>query len=87
MGSCPSSKSHPHKFIGGLEPLALARLDGKADQRSSSGRPESEPRARAVLTLESIALRHHIAVLESSRTRRPCFRRLDLVVALVAAMA
>jgi hypothetical protein len=27
--------------------------------------------------LESIALRHQIAVLERSRTRRPCFRRID----------
>jgi hypothetical protein len=27
--------------------------------------------------LESIALRHQIAVLERSRTRRPCFRRFD----------
>jgi hypothetical protein len=27
--------------------------------------------------LESIALRHQIAVLERSQTRRPCFRRLD----------
>jgi hypothetical protein len=42
--------------------------------------------------LESIALRHQIAVLERCRTCRPCFRRwdclpLDLAVALVAAMA
>jgi hypothetical protein len=29
------------------------------------------------LVLESIALRHQIAVLERSRTRRPCFRRTD----------
>jgi hypothetical protein len=27
--------------------------------------------------LESIALRHQIAVLERSRTYRPCFRRFD----------
>jgi hypothetical protein len=37
----------------------------------------SEPRTRTSLLLESIALRHQIAVLERSRTRRPCFRRFD----------
>ena len=37
----------------------------------------SEPRTRIALLLESIALRHQIAVLERSRTRRPCFRRFD----------
>jgi hypothetical protein len=37
----------------------------------------SEPKTRTSLLLESIALRHQIAVLERSRTRRPCFRRLD----------
>ena len=37
----------------------------------------SEPRTRTSLLLESIALRHQIAVLERCRTRRPCFRRFD----------
>src|ERR1700719_964301 len=37
----------------------------------------SEPRTRTALLLESIALRHQIAVLERSRSRRPCFRRID----------
>jgi putative transposase len=37
----------------------------------------SELRTRTSLLLESIALRHQIAVLERSRTRRPCFRRFD----------
>src|SRR5271166_387606 len=37
----------------------------------------SEPRTRTALLLESIALRHQIAVLERCRTRRPCFRRFD----------
>jgi hypothetical protein len=49
------------------------------------GIPESEtflaagaaPRTRISLLLESIALRHQIAVLERSRTRRPCFRLWD----------
>ena len=44
----------------------------------------SGPRTRTALLLESIALRHQIAVLERSRTRRSCFRRplLDLVLTL-----
>jgi len=37
----------------------------------------SEPRTRIALLLESIALRHQIAVLERSGTRRPCFRLWD----------
>jgi len=37
----------------------------------------SEPRTRTALLLESIALRHQIAVLERSGTRRPCFRFWD----------
>src|SRR5208337_1524349 len=37
----------------------------------------SELRTRTALLLEAIALRHQIAVLERSRTRRPCFRRID----------
>ena len=37
----------------------------------------SEPRTRTALLLEAIALRHQIAVLERSRSRRPCFRRFD----------
>jgi putative transposase len=37
----------------------------------------SELRTRTALLLESIALRHQIAVLKRSGTRRPCFRRID----------
>src|SRR5271167_4777010 len=37
----------------------------------------TEPRTRTALLLESIALRHQIAVLKCSRTRRPCFRLFD----------
>src|SRR5713226_2887192 len=37
----------------------------------------NEPRTRTTLVLEAIALHHQIAVLERSRTRRPCFRRID----------
>ena len=36
-----------------------------------------ELRTRTALLLEGIALRHQIAVLERSGTRRPCFRRWD----------
>jgi putative transposase len=35
------------------------------------------PRSRTELALEEIALRHQIAVLKRSGTRRPCFRRWD----------
>src|SRR5215469_1527382 len=37
----------------------------------------SQPRSRTALILEALALRHQIAVLKRSRTRRPCFRRWD----------
>src|SRR6202166_4905861 len=37
----------------------------------------TEPRTRTALLLEAIALRHQIAVLKRSRTRRPCLRRFD----------
>src|SRR5271169_2674786 len=37
----------------------------------------SGPRSRTSLLLESMALGHQIAVLERSRTRRPCLRRFD----------
>jgi putative transposase len=37
----------------------------------------SELRPRIALGLEMIALRHQIAVLKRSRSRRPCFRRSD----------
>lgn len=37
----------------------------------------SEPRTRTALRLESIALRHQIAVRERSGTRRPCFGGWD----------
>ena len=37
----------------------------------------SEPRPYGSLLLESLALRHQIAVLKRSRTRRPCFRFID----------
>ncbi len=33
----------------------------------------SQPRSRRALTFEALALRHQIAVLERSGTRRPCF--------------
>src|ERR1700736_2250971 len=36
-----------------------------------------EPRTRTALLLDAIPLRHQIAVLERSRTRRPYFRRID----------
>jgi len=50
---------------------------GIATSESFSEAPGGEPRTRTALLLESIALRHQIAVLERSRTRRPCFRLWD----------
>ena len=50
---------------------------GTATSASFSEAPGSEPRTLAALLLESIALRLQIAVLERSRTRRPCFRFWD----------
>ena len=50
---------------------------GTATSASFSEAPGSEPRTLAALLLESIALRHQIAVLERSRTLRPCFRLWD----------
>jgi hypothetical protein len=44
---------------------------------SFSGALGREPRTLIALLLESLALRHQIAVLERSRTRRPCFRLWD----------
>ena len=38
---------------------------------------ESEPRNYSSLLLESLALRHQIAVLKRSQTPRPCFRFID----------
>jgi putative transposase len=50
---------------------------GIPTSESSSETPSSEPRTLTALLLEGIALRHQIAVLERSGTRRPCFRRWD----------
>ena len=62
--SCGFSKLNPHEFIGGFERLAITCVHGDADKRSSPGRPK--PPIRTALMLESIALRHQIAVLERS---------------------
>ncbi len=43
----------------------------------------SESRTRTALLLESIALRHQIAVLERRRTCRPCLRRLDRLLPIL----
>jgi hypothetical protein len=74
--TCGFSNPNPHEFIGGFEGLAITCFHGEADKRNGSGRPK-RTRTRTKLLLESIALRHQIAVLERSRTRRPCFRRID----------
>jgi hypothetical protein len=48
-----------------------------ATSESFSEALSAEPRTRTALLLESIALRHQIAVLERSGTRRPSFRLWD----------
>jgi hypothetical protein len=48
-----------------------------ATSASFSEARSGEPRTLTALLLESIALRHQIAVLKRSGTRRPCFRRWD----------
>jgi hypothetical protein len=50
---------------------------GMPTSESSPMARSGEPRTRTSLLLESIALRHQIAVLERSGTRRPCFRLWD----------
>jgi hypothetical protein len=50
---------------------------GIATSESFSEAPSAEPPTLTALLLESIALRHQIAVLERSGTRRPCFRLWD----------
>jgi len=53
------------------------RCMGMPTSGASLGAPSGEPRTRTALLLESIALRHQIAVLERCGTRRPCFRFWD----------
>jgi hypothetical protein len=74
--SCPSSKLNPRELVGGFERLAVGCFDGDADKRALPP-ARSDPRTRTALLLESVALRHQIAVLERSGTRRPCFRFWD----------
>jgi len=50
---------------------------GIATGESFSEVPGGEPRTRTALPLESIALRHQIAVLQRSGARQPCFRLWD----------
>lgn len=81
LEGCPSSKLNPDEFIGGFERLAIACVHREAEKRGT--RPleaNSEPTA---LPLEAIALRHQIAALEHSRTRRPCFRRFDRLLRIL----
>jgi hypothetical protein len=64
-GRNSSWKKMPVKAIKQIWLLSVAR---NAAARSG------EPRTLTSLLLESIALRHQIAVLERSGTRRSCFR-------------
>jgi hypothetical protein len=48
-----------------------------ADKRSILGGLKQRPQTGTALLLESIALRHQIAMLERCGTRRSCFRLWD----------
>lgn len=79
LDACRCSKLDPHDSFGGFEGLALACLHDEVGRtarlQSRTANPEPSPRC----CWRAIALRHQIAVLERSQTRRPCFRRWDRV--------
>ena len=62
----------PRELAGGFERLAIACPHGDADKSTSPARPQRTPNPYRA-ALESIALRHQIAVLERSGSRRPAF--------------
>jgi hypothetical protein len=64
-GRNSSWKKMPVKAIKQIWLLSVA---------SNAAARSGEPRTLTSLLLESIALRHQIAVLERSGTRRSCFR-------------
>jgi class 3 adenylate cyclase len=71
----PESPERDQRELGLLTTLGPVLMTMPTSGAVSVAR--SEPRTRTTLLLESIALRHQIAVPERSRTRRPCFRRID----------
>ncbi len=75
--TCPSSKPNPPEFPGAFNLLAITSPFMATPTSGAVPAARSELRTRTALVLEAIAPRHQIAVLECSRTRRPCLRRLD----------
>jgi hypothetical protein len=73
---CGFSKLDPRGSIGGLDRLEITCRDADAEKASTRGRRKATP-SRHCAGVETIALRHQIAVRERNRTRRPCFRRSD----------
>jgi hypothetical protein len=73
---CASSKPGPHGFIRDFEARAVGCGRGDAN-RSRGPVGLGEPRSRTELVFEIIALRHQIAVLKRSGTRRPRFGLWD----------
>ncbi len=68
---CPSSKPNPPEFPGAFNLLAITSPFMAPPTSGAVPAARSEIRTRTALVLEAIALRHQIAVLERSRTRRP----------------
>ena len=66
--------------------LAIACMHGDVDKRSGpGGRSELRTRTALVLVLESIALHHQIAVLETQPNSSPCFRSFDRLLWILLA--
>jgi hypothetical protein len=89
--TCGFSQLNPHEFIGGFEGLAIACLHGSADKRSGLGRPKRIPNPhRATVGRDRAAPSNCGAEAQpnSSPVLSPWGSAvLDLVLALVAAMA
>ncbi|MGA9725758.1 MAG: hypothetical protein WBQ86_25115 [Candidatus Binatus sp.] len=72
---CGSSKLNPRELIGWFgssgDTLRCMEMPTSPSFSEALG---SEPRTLTALLLESIALRHQIAALKRSGTRRPSFR-------------
>jgi hypothetical protein len=83
---CASSNLNRLGFIGDLNRAGVARADGDTAPTSLRGRRSESPTLTA-LVLEMVALRHQIAVLRRSGTRRPWFRFRDRLFWLWRVMA
>jgi hypothetical protein len=85
------TKTHSARIQWWFKGTVVACFYGEADNWRGFGRAKRTRTSTASL-LEWIALRHQIAVLERSETRRSCFRLwdrlfLEMVLALVAPLS